>query len=77
MRKSGTYYGQVKAIEAHGPATTYCLPATKLILGRNILARLNGWWELAFCFSKLELSLALAFCGRSQDIPVVLYLCAS
>lgn len=34
---------QVKAIEAHGPASSYCLPVTKLVLGYNVLARLQGW----------------------------------
>lgn len=34
---------QVKAIEAQGPASSYCLPVTKLVLGYNVLARLQGW----------------------------------
>lgn len=42
------YLSQVKAMQAHGPVSSYSLPATKLALGYNVLARLNGYWELAF-----------------------------
>lgn len=60
---------QVKAIEAHGPASSSCLPVTKLILGYNVLARLKGWLRL----EKLGVAtlLALPFYRRYQDIPVV------
>jgi len=53
------YHSQVKALQAHGPASSYCLPAIKMVLAGNVIARLNGWWELAFRLTKWGLSLCL------------------
>lgn len=70
MRKSGMYHSQMKAMQAHGPASSYCLPATSLVLGTSWDEWLMGISLLVHKVGVITL-LSLVFCGRSQDIPVV------